>query len=153
VLQSSRRRTALLLLLSVFFSVIGGLMIASDADFGWLVAAFGLVGTAVFAFMLVRPHRLELDERGFTTVTLGRRWRVEWSQCGEFRTWNDSLTVGAPAMVVFDCSAPSVRGHPLEATAEGLTGANSALPDTYGMSASKLAALLNDYRAASASAE
>jgi hypothetical protein len=136
-----------LLLISLLLAVIGGLMVASGAGLGWLVAAFGLLGVAVFTSMLIRPHRLELDEHGFTTVTLGRRWRVEWSQCGQFRTWQDSFTVNAPAIVVFDCSAPSVRDHPLETVAEGLTGANAALPETYGMSASELGTLLNEYRA------
>jgi hypothetical protein len=148
VLQSSRRRTVGLLILSAVFAVAGVLMVGADADFGWLVAAFGLVGTVVFVIMLLRPNRLELSEEGFTAVTLGRRWTVKWSECGEFRPSKVDFNIGSPAMVVFHCNAPSVRGHVLEAAAEALSGANAALPETYGMPAGELAALLNTYREA-----
>ena len=148
VLRSSRRRTLGLLALSLVFGVVGVLMVGADADYGWLVAAFGLVGTAVFTVISLRPNRLELSEEGLTTVTLGRRWSVKWSECGEFRTSKVDYSVAGPSMVVFDCSAPGVRGHPLEAVAEGLSGANAALPETYGMPAERLAALLNSYREA-----
>lgn len=148
VLHSSRRRTLGLLALSGGFAFAGVLMVGADADFGWLVAAFGLVGTLVFAIMLVRPNRLELSQQGLTTVTLGRRWSVKWSECGEFRASKIDYNVAAPSMVVFDCSAPGVRSHVLEAAAEALSGANAALPETYGMSADELAELLNSYREA-----
>ncbi len=148
VLRSSRRRTLGLLALSLVFLVAGVLMVGADADYGWFVAAFGLVGTAVFTVMLLRPNRLELSEEGLTTVTLGRRWSVKWSECGEFRTSKVDYSVAGPSMVVFDCSAPGVRGHVLETTAVALSGANAALPDTYGVPAETLAALLNSYREA-----
>lgn len=148
VLHSSRRRSLGLLALSLVFAVVGVLMVGAEAEYGWLVAAFGLVGTAVFAVMLLRPNRLELSAEGLTTVTLGRRWHVKWSECGPFRTSKVDYSVAGPSMVVFDCSAPGVRGHPLEASAEALSGANAALPETYGMPAEALAALLNSYREA-----
>ena len=148
VLYSSRRRTLGLLALSLVFAGAGVLMIGADADYGWLVAAFGLVGAAVFTVMSLRPNRLELSGEGLTTVTLGRRWSVRWSECGEFRTSKVDYSVAGPSMVVFDCSAPGIRGHPLEAAAEALSGANAALPETYGMPADELATLLNTYREA-----
>lgn len=148
VLRSSRRRTLGLLALSLVFVVAGVLMVGADADYGWLVTAFGLVGTSVFTVMVLRPNRLELSEEGLTTVTLGRRWSVKWSECGEFRPSKVDYSVAGPSMIVFDCSAPGVRDHPLAAAAEALSGANAALPETYGMPAEKLAALLNSYREA-----
>ena len=151
VLSSSRRRTFAFLLLSVVFGVIGVLMVGADAPYGWMVAAFGLVGTVVFTIMLLRPNRLELAEEGFTTVTLGRRWDVKWSECGKFRASVVDMSLRAPSIVVFDCSAPSVQGHPLETAAQALAGANAALPETYGMSAADLAAGLNSYRDANGS--
>lgn len=72
--------------------------------------------------MMLRPNRLELSEEGLTTVTLGRRSSVEWSECGEFRTSKVDYSVGGPSMIVFDCSAPGVRGPPLEAAPEALSG-------------------------------
>ena len=148
VLRSSRLRTVVLLLGSALFTAGGGLMVRERADWGWATLAFGLVGVAVFLFTLVRPNRLELSAGGFTTVTLGRRWSVDWGQCGEFRIWRDEFHLGSPWMVVFDCTAPSVDGHVLEAAAVVITGSNAALPETYGMSAAALATLLNRYRQA-----
>ena len=148
VLRSSRRRSLGLLVLSLVFAGAGVLMVGADAEYGWLAAAFGLVGTAVFTVMLLRPNRLELSEEGLTTVTLGRRWSVKWSECGEFRTSKVDYSVAGPSLVVFDCSAPGARGHPLEAAAEALSGANAAIPETYVMPADELAALMNTYREA-----
>jgi hypothetical protein len=149
VLRSSRRRTLGLLAIAVLCATMGVLMVTSGTPYGWLVLVFGFMGTVVFVGLLVRPNRLELSERGLTTVTLGRRWSVDWSQCGEFRATHNSLNLGAPQVVVFDCTAPGVRGHPLELGAEVLAGANAALPETYGRAATDLAALLNAYRKAS----
>lgn len=142
VLYSSRTRTVLLVLGFLVATGFGVLMVRAGAGYGWLTLAFGVMGLAVFLFILANPNRLELSASGLTTVTLGRRWSVGWDQCGEFRTWKNDIQLGAPAMVVFDCSAPGVRGHALELAAEAISGANAALPETYGMSAADLAALL-----------
>lgn len=123
-------------------------MVAAEAPYGWLTLGFGLVGIAVFGVTLVRPNRLDLSADGFTTVTLGRRWSVAWSDCGEFGTWKDTFYAGSPTMVVFECRAPTKGGAALKLAADALTGANAGLPETYGMSASELAALLNRYREA-----
>ena len=147
-LRSSRRRTVMLLLISVLFTAAGAGMIGADAPYGWLALGFGVVGLAVLGFILVRPNRLELSAEGFTTVTLGRRWSVAWTDCGEFRTWKDTFYLGSPTIVVFECRAPLAGGRALKVAAEALTGANASLPETYGMSGSNLAALLNDYRLA-----
>jgi hypothetical protein len=137
-----------LLMISLLFTAAGAAMIAAGAPFGWLALGFGVVGLAVLGFTLVRPNRLELSADGFTTVTLGRRWSVAWSDCGEFRTWKDTFYFGSPTMVVFECRAPLSGGRALKVAAEALTGENASLPETYGMAASDLAALLNEYRLA-----
>ena len=145
-LQSSRRRTVGLLLLSLVFAGAGVLMVGADADFGSLAAGFGIVGVVVFTVVLLRPNRLELSEEGLTTVTLGRRWTAKWSECGEFRASTPDLGLGTPSMVLFQCTKAGVGARVLDAAAEALAGTNAALPETYGMPATELAALLNDYR-------
>lgn len=147
VLRSSPRRTIGLLAGFAVAAAIGGLMMRDDAPWGWAVVAFGVVGLVVFLVIAVRPNRLELTQGGLATVTLGRRWSAEWHECGEFRTWQGP-DLGSSRMIVFDCSAPGVRGHPLEKLAESIAGANGGLPETYGLPADELAALLNRYRQA-----
>ena len=148
VLRSSRLRSMALATGFLFFSTVGLLMVKAHASGGWLVLIFGLVGFPVFVITLIRPNRLELSAEGMTTVTLGRRWSVDWARCGEFRRWKDQFQLGSPWMIIFDCSAPGVEGHFLELAAVAFTGANAALPETYGMPAAELAALLNRYRLA-----
>ena len=148
VLRSSRLRSTALAAGFVFISAFGVLMIKARADGGWFMLVFGLAGVSVFVATLIRPNRLELSAHGMTMVTLGRRWSVEWVHCGEFRTWKDHFELGSPWMVIFDCSAPGVEGHFLELAAVAFTGANAALPETYGLAAAELAALLNRYRSA-----
>ena len=147
-LRSSPRRTVVLLLLSSLFAAAGAAMIGAKAPFAWLVLGFGVVGLAVFGFTLVRPNRLDLSAEGFTTVTLGKRWNVAWSDCGEFRTWKDTFYLGSPTIVIFECRAPLPGGRALKVAAEALTGANASLPETYGSTGSELAELLNQYRLA-----
>ena len=147
-LHSSRRRTLALLMMSALFAAAGAAMITAEAPFGWLALGFGVLGVAVLGFILVRPNRLELSAEGFTTVTLGRRWTVAWKDCGEFRTWKDPFYLGSPSLVVFDCRAPVAGGRALAVAAEALTTANASLPETYGMAASDLTDLLNQYRVA-----
>ncbi len=152
-LHSSRRRTVALLMISLLFTAAGAAMIAAKQPFGWLALGFGGLGLAVLGFILVRPNRLELSAEGFTTVTLGRRWSVAWRDCGEFRTWKDTFYFGSPTLVVFDCRAPVAGGRALKLAAEALTTANASLPETYGMAASELADLLNQYRLAAGASE
>jgi hypothetical protein len=149
VLHSSRLRTAGLLALSLLFAAGGVLMVLAQAPWGWAVLGLGVAGLVGTVYLLLHPNRLELTARGLTTVTLGRRWSADWSQCGEFRTWRNDLTIDptvlspGTTMVVFDCTAPGVRGRVAN---DLLSDSDAVLPETYGMRASDLAALLNAYR-------
>ncbi|MGI8809890.1 MAG: hypothetical protein ACR2KK_19020 [Acidimicrobiales bacterium] len=153
VLHSSRLRIVGLIAISAFFTAAGVLMVRARAEAGWATLAFGLVCLAVFVFIFFRPNRLELSADGFATVTLGRRWNVEWSQCGEFGVYKDEYTLGSTPMVVFDYDAPGKDHVLLDLTAIALVGSNATLPETYGMSASDLAELLNRYRLAAGAPE
>ena len=116
-------RTTLLLIVSVFALGIGVAAVAAGEKNGWFIVAFGTLCTPFLCLLLLRPNRLELDERVLTTIgPLGKRWSVEWRQCGPFRT----------AIPNLDRSMVS--------------GGSASLPDTYGMSAAELAALLNRHR-------
>ncbi len=149
MLRSSVRRTIVLLVVSLVALGVSAAAAAAGERAGW----WGVIGSAVLtAFMcllLVRPNRLELDERGFTSISvLGRRSRVEWRDCGPFRTERPDVdgSYRAPLQVVFDTRESD--GHRLALLGQILAGGSAALPDTYGMSAADLADLLNRYRVA-----
>lgn len=151
VLRSSRVRTMLLLVVSIFVLAIGVGVVATGEQGGWWMIAGGAALTGFLCLLLVRPNRLELDDQGFTTVTpFGRRSRVEWHDCGEFRVSRPDVdgSFRAPLRVVYDTE--DSNRHGLALVSELVAGGSAALPDTYGMSAENLADLLNRYRTAAA---
>ena len=150
MLRSSRLRTTLLLIGSVLALCIGVAAGVGGERNGWFVVAFGAVCTPFLCLLLLRPNRLELDERGLPTVgPLGKRWGVPWHECGPFRTAVADVAGNyhAPTQVVFECEE-SERSFGRSLATHMIVGGSAALPDTYGMRASALADLLNRYRAA-----
>lgn len=92
---------------------------------------------------IVRPAELRLDDHGMTLRTFGGSKRFDWAKCSEFGV--SRLPVrGAGSMVVFDYDEP--RYARLKRLNRGLVGAGGGLPDKFGMSATELADLLNQYR-------
>jgi len=143
-------RTTLLLIVSVFALGIGVAAVAAGEKNGWFIVAFGTLCTPFLCLLLLRPNRLELDERGLTTIgPLGKRWSVEWRLCGPFRSAVPDLAGNhqAPAQVVFECEEAE-RSFGRALATHMIVGGSASLPDTYGMRASKLADLLNRYRTA-----
>ncbi len=151
VLRSSVLRTSALLGVAVFGLVVGVAVVAAGERNGWWVVLGCALLTLILCLLLVRPNRLELDDSSFTTVNpFGRRSRVEWRDCGPFRAERPDLdsTYRAPLQVVYD-TKESDR-HPLAVVSQFVAGGSAALPDTYGMSATGLADLMNRYRTAAA---
>jgi len=149
VLRSSVLRTSALLGVAVFGLVVGVAAVAAGQRNGWWVVLGCAVLTLFLCLLLVRPNRLELDENSFTTVDpFGRRSRVEWRDCQPFRAKRTMLdsTSSAPLRVVYNTKASD--RHPLAVVSQFVAGGSAALPDTYGMSATGLADLMNRYRTA-----
>lgn len=117
-------------------------MIETGDGSGWFVSLFFGLCTVASALNLVRPARLELAERGFTTYQAGRGSGsfFDWRLCGHFTTWSPAA---GTTLVAFEYDSPSSRRHPrLARLNRSLAGGNHALPDTYGLSASELRDLL-----------
>jgi hypothetical protein len=149
VLRSSRKRCLLFFVPSAGAAVVGALSIREDGAAAWAVFVLSTLASLVFLFMLIWPNRLEISATGIETVTLGRRWSADWSQCSGFRVRETHDEWGPVSkVVVFDCTGPACSGR-LARFSKELTGANSAIPENYGMKARELAALLNSYREAS----
>jgi hypothetical protein len=144
VLRSSRLKWLALLLASMVF-VLGGALIffaAPNGRGGGVVVAgfFGL--TAVLALVqLLAPGRIELSPDGFTIYGLGTRRTTPWSDVSSFSTAQAS----ALSKIVTVNPADSRSLGRAGAAVRKVVGFNRALPDTYGLSAEDLAALMNDW--------
>ena len=110
-----------------------------------LVAVVGFAGLALAAVALLRPPTLVLDAAGFSLRTpLGERWRLAWTDCGEFRPWRGSTVVWASRAVAVR-RPRSAAGWRKRAGEDADIGLASHFG---GLAAVDLAALLNRYRVA-----
>jgi hypothetical protein len=144
LLHPRRARWLLLLVASLAFTVAGAAMIRSGETRGWfMVAVFALGALVAGAMLLPGSAYLRLTPDGFEMRSLYRHVRVRWADVSWFRAGR----IGLNKMVLFDYAPSYTRSAQARAVASALTGAEAALPDTYGHSAEALVALLNDWRA------
>lgn len=162
VLHPSKTKWLVLLVACGAFVAAGTLMIKvagpmprapfGDARFwGWCGLIFFGFGLLVSLAELISPYfSLTLSPQGFSFGTFFGTRRVEWSAVSSFhpevmatRSWP------MPPMKLIrftfnrayvDAMKASARSHPWGVTSGGY------LPDTYGLSAEALVALLNEYR-------
>ena len=108
----------------------------------WLGAAFFGFGALVSLKLLFRGGALALGEDSLKLLHWGRPRVVYWRDVDRFQVVDvpPSLT----PLVGFDDTA--VANTPLAKANVVLTGVNSALPDTYGLSHGDLVRLLNAWR-------
>ena len=118
----------------------------------WVVADgnwFGYVGTAFFglglvvSLILLWPNSsfLQLDDSGFLIRNLFRDSRMSWTDVEIF----EARRLGARKMVTLKFAPQYTELPRVRAMAHALSGAEGALPDTYGRSAEELARMLNEY--------
>jgi hypothetical protein len=122
---------------------VGGIWVIADGNwFGYVATAFFGLGLVVSLILLwLSSSFLELDDSGFLIRNLFRDSRMSWADIEIF----EARRLGARKMVTLKfvpqyTELPSVR-----AVAQALSGAEGALPDTYGRSAEELARMLNEY--------
>jgi hypothetical protein len=142
VLRASRRKW-LAILAGCVVATFAGFSMVVDGDLVglFLLGLFGF-GTAVALATIVRSTQLYVDSDGVILVEPWRRMRYEFKDCSEFRTWRGSHT----AMVVFNHQSADRDPSLLSILNEQVSGSNSWLPNTFGVSAPELGALLNDRR-------
>ena len=135
-----------MLLLSLVLT-LGGLLMVGDGRHvvgGFVACFFGLCSVASLALAVVRG-RLELRPEGMRVTHLGRRLPVlQWRYCRDFRAWSPGPGTTLVAFQ-YDGPEPRWRGR-LAAAGRRLSGANAALPDTYGMDPRTLCELLESHR-------
>ncbi len=137
-LRTSRKKAILGLMGCVVFIAIALSMDHSlFADIG--IAFFGL-GAIVFTMQLLpNSSYLRLTREGFTMCSLFRCHTIQWRHVSGFgvgRIYTKKVVGWDPA---HDVSKPGK-------VTKALSGFASALPDTYGLGAEELAALMNRLR-------
>lgn len=137
ILRPSKIKTIFLILISIAFVALG----ISLLDKNMLIAVLNIVffGICLLIFIInLIPNTsfLKIDERGIEMKTLLRTTFIPWQAINSFTTKNIFIN----KMVVFDIDQKLLENS----KAKSKIG---ALPDTYGMSAKKLAELLNNFKA------
>jgi hypothetical protein len=143
-LRTSRTKMALLFGGSLAFSAAGFLVANKDPIIGYAcIAFFGLCGIVGAVGLIPSSSYLELTQDGFTFCSLFRRSTVPWRHVREFLP----IKIHHNAMVGWNYSTEFQSNATSRRIATALSGAEGALPDTYGMKAAELATLLNNLRA------
>ena len=145
LLRASRGRAWLLMPVSAAFTATGVWMIRAHQVSGWLVAGFfGLCSLAGLAGVLLpQIVSLRLTSEGFTIRSLVRSSFIDWADVVEFGV----TSVGMNRMVGFNFAPGYRRGAAIRGLSRTIAGFEGALPNTYGMKAVRLAALMSAYRA------
>ncbi|HEY1303493.1 MAG TPA: hypothetical protein VGF24_08100 [Vicinamibacterales bacterium] len=142
ILRPSRWKTSLPLFVSLAFVAIGILVM----DGSWMallaIAFFGLGSLVFVVTILPGATHLRLHADGFEMRTLFKTSHCRWSDIGEIGV----TSVYMNRMVAFNFAEPYRSQHGAVVVSRALTGWDGALPDTYGMSARDLAALMTTYR-------
>lgn len=143
LLRPSRIKNLLLLAVSAAFTVGGTTMIRDSRSMGWFVVVFfGLCTLVAVILLLPNSSYLRLTRDGLETRSLFRSSKLQWTDVAAFRAGR----IGLNAMVLIEYAPSYPRVRRGRAVAAALTGAEGALPDTYGRSAKALASLLNEWR-------
>ena len=155
-MRTPRRKLLKFGLLAAVFVAGNIAMIVTGDRSGWLGALFFGLCLAVFVVQLVSPSELLLTARGMQTTTLYRRSPFyEWRYCSNFHVWSFQTPParGWRRFVVFDYAGPEIAKRPrLASKSRFLSGANSVLPDTCGLTGEELCRLIVDYQRAAMAA-
>jgi hypothetical protein len=130
------------LFVSLVFVVIGVLTFEGNL-ISWLGIGFFGLGSIVIALMLLpNASYLQLTSKGFTMCSLFRKHTYSWSEIEGFATGK----IGHTETVFFNFSPFYENQNTLRKTNKKVFGFEASLPDTYGMSAEKLADLMNEWK-------
>jgi len=137
------RRTFVVVALGIVAGAVLG--IAAGLVVFWIPLLSGVVLSVICSLRLRWATTLELSASGLAIRRSARTLTVPWGEASEFRTFPNPT---GGRMVVFDWDGvwPGHTRGRIFRVGTWWQGADVSLPEDYGMSADKLAALLNDYR-------
>jgi hypothetical protein len=124
--------------------IAGGLWLLPREPFIALpcIIFFGLCASVGLVGLLPNSSYLTLTEQGFLFASLFRKHFVAWSSVQSFVP----VKIQFNSMVGWNYSSEFQESRRLRRVNTALAGVEAALPDTYGMSAEKLADLMNQLR-------
>ncbi len=135
-LRPGKFKNIILILISISFICMGISLI--DRNLWIAIITIFLFGISLIVFsinLIPNTSYLKIDERGLEMKTLFRTTFIPWQVVSGFTTKQIFLN----KLVMFDIDENFLRISKMKSR-------QGAFPDTYGMSAKKLAALLNDYK-------
>lgn len=142
-LRPRRLKFVGLLVVSLVFVAGASFLLASpgaSAATAWFGLVFFGACAVVFAVLLLPgASYLQIGHDGFTVCTLFRKQFYPWTSINRFTA--DRQFYRQVVALTFERDAPT---PPMRQLNRNLVGYDGMLPDTYGMSATTLADLLND---------
>jgi hypothetical protein len=122
-------------------------MVREGDSTGWAAILFFGTGGIVFCLLLLPGSAyLKLDPAGFTICSLFRTHSIRWQEVDSFEV----ARIASRKMVVFNFSNLHRGPEFARKLASKISGYEGALPETYGLSAEELAAVMNRWRQAGA---
>ena len=129
--------------LSAGFVAGGALMVREGDPTGWAAILFFGAGVIVFCLLLLPGSAyLILDPAGFTVCSLFRAHSTRWYEVNSFEVGS----IGRHKLVVFNFSNLHRGQEFARKLSSAIGGYEGALPETYGLAAEELAAMMNDWR-------
>ena len=142
-LRPNRRRYLLNMTLAAGFVAAGALTIRKGDPRGWAGILFFGFGVIVYVLLLLPGSAyLRLDPTGFTVCSLFRAHATSWFEVDSFEV----ARMRGRKLVVFNFSNLHRGQEFVRKLAVAIGWHQGALPDTYGLFAEELAAMMNDWR-------
>jgi len=136
-------KTLLLGLVSLIFVVGGVFMTKDEPVMGWFVTSFFGICLLVFLVQLIPGStELTLTEEGFEMTSLFRKSMTLWSDIEKFKLGY----LGKNKTVMFDYNESHKKQETGKLISKELSGSHGALPSTYGLKASELLKILNEWK-------
>lgn len=140
-LQRSRWKWIWLLLGCTGFVLIGAFIVSKGDWRGWPALAFFGLGIPVAVINLMPgASGLTLDKDGFTASSMFRGHRTAWRDASGFTVFK----IGPHSMIAYDDA--NAKGKAIAGANVALSGRNSGMPDTYGLSPAELVDLMTSWR-------
>lgn len=118
------------------------------AAFLWFCVVCLAVSIPFFLYLLIKGGGLRLEAEGFRLAQAWRTTFTRWADTSEFDVGSTAILItyrgDGTAVVTYDDA--NAKGGNLASINTSIVGRNSALPDTYGMSAEDLKTLMNGWR-------
>ncbi|GEM_PF-332153 len=141
--EASRGKAVWLLLGAITFVALGLFVAGKDPTLGYTcVAFFGLGIPVALIQMMPGASGLELKQHTFTTTSLFRKTTTAWRDVDHFVI----RSMRSRKMVMWNYVPEYAARRTGAGFSKALIGAHAALPETYGMSAEKLAAIMNSVK-------